>query len=287
MKYFFSIVLFSGLLATTQAFSQDTLFFMNYDTVLAKVITIGTREIQYKKYSNLDGPSYFVSKSKVNRIVYPSGEGDFFNPLQPKTTFEGQQGTIVFVTGDSVYVQLIQMDATSVRYKKLNNLDGPDYVARLQKVHSVNYSTGEKIEYNSLRKGAAPKAPTKPISKKIKINWDVYYYGGKRISSRKVIEKLESVNDAELNEHITQIKNLRRTRNILGYSSLGIGLTSITLSYFGLLMRTFDSNNSLLVASGWGGLTTFVALVGHGGLKPVYHDRLRQAIILYNQKVEQ
>ncbi len=248
------------------------------------------REIQYKKYSNIDGPRYFVTISKVNRIVYPSGDEDVFNRLEPKLIFDGQQerGILVLVTGDSIPIQLLELDHNKIRYKKLTQIEGPVYVRSLKKVHELRYSSGEVRTYNPIRLGRRPiENPAKPFSYKITPNWDVYYFNGDRISPQKVISKLEALNDPKINLYVKQIKKLRRSRRVLGYSSVAVGATALTLSYIGVLVRIMERENRILTLAGWGGASTFVTWLAYSGLKPVYHDRLRQAVILYNQKVEQ
>ena len=70
--------------------TQDVLYFMNYDTLLSKVISIKPNEIEYKKFNNLNGPSYFVNIEKINKIVFKNGSTDEFNYLQPRVDYDGR-----------------------------------------------------------------------------------------------------------------------------------------------------------------------------------------------------
>ena len=77
---------------TLNAFSQDILIKKNGDEIEVKVSKISDDEIEYKKWSNLDGPSYIVSKNEVFMIKYKNGDKDVFNetsitaPTRPSTS---------------------------------------------------------------------------------------------------------------------------------------------------------------------------------------------------------
>lgn len=66
-------------LSATSMYSQDILIQRNGDEIEAKVVKISSDEIEYKKWSNQDGPSYIVSKNEVFMIKYKNGEKDVFD----------------------------------------------------------------------------------------------------------------------------------------------------------------------------------------------------------------
>ncbi|MBL4624422.1 MAG: energy transducer TonB [Flavobacteriales bacterium] len=72
---FFSIILFSA----HSSVAQDVICTTDGDSIIAKIQLIDKEEIRYKKYSNLDGPDYGVSRSMVSVIVYENGSKDRFN----------------------------------------------------------------------------------------------------------------------------------------------------------------------------------------------------------------
>ena len=49
------------------------------DEIKAKVLEINDKNIKYKKYSNLTGPTYDMDKSNIFLIKYESGDKDIFN----------------------------------------------------------------------------------------------------------------------------------------------------------------------------------------------------------------
>ncbi len=58
----------------TFANAQDVIVMKNGDAILSKVQKITQTEIEYKKFSNPDGPVYTVAKSSVVSINYQNGE---------------------------------------------------------------------------------------------------------------------------------------------------------------------------------------------------------------------
>ncbi len=63
-------------------FGQDTLFFNNQTTVVAKIVEINPTQIKYKRLDNIDGPQYVVPKSDLNYVVYSTGLKESFAGLQ-------------------------------------------------------------------------------------------------------------------------------------------------------------------------------------------------------------
>lgn len=72
-------ILTGMFLSFINAYSQDILVKKNGDEIEVKVSKISDDEIEYKRWSNPDGPSYVVSKSKVFMIKYMNGDKDVFN----------------------------------------------------------------------------------------------------------------------------------------------------------------------------------------------------------------
>jgi hypothetical protein len=59
--------------------AQDKVFMNDGRILKAKVTEVGLNEIRYKKYSNLQGPTYVVHKLDVLRIEYENGSIDYFS----------------------------------------------------------------------------------------------------------------------------------------------------------------------------------------------------------------
>ena len=52
---------------------QDVINLKNKTSVKAKVLNVGVKTVSYKKYDNLDGPSYEIRNREVTHILYENG----------------------------------------------------------------------------------------------------------------------------------------------------------------------------------------------------------------------
>ena len=58
--------------------AQDVIVKKDNSTILSKVTKIGETEIEYKKWTNLDGPIYTINRSDIVSINYENGDIDRF-----------------------------------------------------------------------------------------------------------------------------------------------------------------------------------------------------------------
>jgi len=60
-------------------YSQDVITKKDGTDIDAKIIEITINEVKYKKFSNLQGPSYTISKNEILMIRYENGEKEIFD----------------------------------------------------------------------------------------------------------------------------------------------------------------------------------------------------------------
>jgi hypothetical protein len=60
-------------------FSQDLITLKSGQDISAKIIEVGINEIKYKKFDNIDGPTFTISKSDVLITRYKNGTKDIYN----------------------------------------------------------------------------------------------------------------------------------------------------------------------------------------------------------------
>ena len=97
MKNFISIIC-ALIISIGYARAQDIIICRNGDEIESKILKISKTEIEYKKWSNQDGPTYTLEKSEVFMIKYPNGDKDLFKETPAKqddankeTTTEGNE----------------------------------------------------------------------------------------------------------------------------------------------------------------------------------------------------
>ncbi len=79
MKKLTIAFLFVFFVITQTIFAQDIIVFQSGDELKARVEQVGTEKITYKRFDNLNGPSYEVFKWDVFMIKYENGTKDVFN----------------------------------------------------------------------------------------------------------------------------------------------------------------------------------------------------------------
>jgi hypothetical protein len=67
-----SLLFFFACIFTSSA--QDIIFKKDGTREETKIVMIGDKEIQYKKFSNLEGPVYSLAKSQILMITYENGD---------------------------------------------------------------------------------------------------------------------------------------------------------------------------------------------------------------------
>lgn len=72
-----AILLFAMFAALTLQ-AQDIIVMKDGSTILSKILEVNVSDIKYKKFSNLDGPTYTIEKAGILAINYENGDKDTF-----------------------------------------------------------------------------------------------------------------------------------------------------------------------------------------------------------------
>lgn len=78
MKALRFIALTAMCMAGSYASAQDLIVKRDGTVIQAKVMKVGTSEVEYKKWSNQDGPQYSISVTDILAINYKNGEKETF-----------------------------------------------------------------------------------------------------------------------------------------------------------------------------------------------------------------
>jgi len=73
------------LISVFGLFAQDSIVKINDEIISAKVLEIGTDNVKYKKFSNIDGPLYTISKDEIREIIFENGDKESFSNSLSKT----------------------------------------------------------------------------------------------------------------------------------------------------------------------------------------------------------
>lgn len=150
---------------------------MSNDVIVVKIFEVDVTEIKYKKFVNLEGPMYVISKSNVASITYPNNIVEYYGkpkPTIPKPTviakiekdsigsvlpvsavskntitvadlrYQYQSQTLKnnyilhLIDGSGVSVKIIKITEDKIIYRNTNFLKGPMYYCNTKEVVNVD-----------------------------------------------------------------------------------------------------------------------------------------------------
>ena len=76
-------LLLAFCLLSIGVFAQDVIIKRNGDEIQAKVLTVSASQVDYKKWSNQEGPTYILPRADIFMIKYANGDKDVFGDDSP------------------------------------------------------------------------------------------------------------------------------------------------------------------------------------------------------------
>ncbi|HNS17753.1 MAG TPA: hypothetical protein PKH94_01390 [Bacteroidales bacterium] len=86
-----SLFLMGFIAIATAASAQDILYKTDGSKEEVKILQVGNREIQYKKFDNPDGPVYVINKENTVMITYEDGDYDLFSRSDNLKNYDNQE----------------------------------------------------------------------------------------------------------------------------------------------------------------------------------------------------
>ena len=132
----FGLILVSLLFLAFWGTAQDVIVKKDHSTIISKVTKVSSTEIEYKKWSNLDGPIYIVPVSEVLRINYNNGEYDEFVGEKMEDNNESIEGDVFlsveenpeFPGGPAKLLEYIQKNLEYPKSARKNDIQGRVFV---------------------------------------------------------------------------------------------------------------------------------------------------------------
>ena len=123
------------LLVSMVVAAQDVIVKKDGSTILSKVVEISDTQVKYKKFSNLEGPTYIVSISELTSINYQNGEKENFGSSQT-TVIQTQTPSVP--SYENAYNPYVQQSGTMSdtellkAYKKSKKFTNPSRIKKLK-----------------------------------------------------------------------------------------------------------------------------------------------------------
>jgi hypothetical protein len=86
------LVFVTACLLTLNGICQDIITKKDGSEILAKVLEVGTADVKYKKFDNVQGPTYTILKSEIFMIKYENGGKDVFTTGSNSSTNQNNEG---------------------------------------------------------------------------------------------------------------------------------------------------------------------------------------------------
>ena len=110
-----------SLFCSSMAMAQDIIVKKDGSTILAKVIKVGDKEIEYKKYQSTSDRLYSISTSEIMAINYEDGE---------KAVFKGSSSTVQETEQGNNDPKFVQVPVSA---------DNANIIERYNKEYTMNY----------------------------------------------------------------------------------------------------------------------------------------------------
>lgn len=112
ITFIFSLILISFV----NLYGQDLIILKDNSEIKSKVIEISEALIKYRKASNLNGPTYTISKAEILMIIYENGERELFN-------YDDKKQKNIKIR-NAISLELSLQGSFLIRDEPFSNLDG-------------------------------------------------------------------------------------------------------------------------------------------------------------------
>jgi len=140
---------------SNNCFSQDTIVLREGKRIPVKVMEVKKNSINYKKVSNLNGPTYEMDIKEVGRVKYESGAVDEFNPIKGEmvTTESMLFGDIPRMSPsalgrNTIYLNVFELMVQNFSFS-YERIIGPSGKVGLRVPISINFSGNVNSAINS------------------------------------------------------------------------------------------------------------------------------------------
>lgn len=185
-------------LSSSFVFSQDYIFTLENEEIKVKVLEVKTDVVTYKKFNNLDGPTFEIAKNDIHKIKFKNGDEEFFNLLQT----DGITGiNFIFFINDTLFINQITSNSPAAN----SSLEVGDKIIRINKTRVGNFKNPEKAQ--SLLNGA-PNSTVQIEVVKVNTNKTAVYN-----IQRKRVEDFISNTPSSTNNHSVSNNNSSNNNN--------------------------------------------------------------------------
>lgn len=134
--------------------AQDVIVKKDGNTILSKVTEVNSNDIKYKKFSNLNGPTYTLDKSEIMSINYENGERDTFDQTDISSANNKRVGSqrLIKKKADERNAKLIKIYNKEYGFRNIKEKNtGAKYYILIFGAKSSSIMSNEDIEMKIVR----------------------------------------------------------------------------------------------------------------------------------------
>lgn len=199
--------------------------------------------------------------------------------LCSKYTFS--QDTIVLINNEIVIAKILEVAPTTIKYKRFDMQDGPDYIQDNNNVKKIIYKNGitETVPHYAPAPMLFSPKPLYVPNAKFTLSGKHFTYNSKAVSENQMYRIIISVHDQELNKIIRKSKK-NKIFKIVSLAGIPLALYSAQYGFYGWAGdNPFFQIGSVVMGAG------AVACLTTGIICTVKHKKLkRKAVQLFNEK---
>ncbi|MGQ0828533.1 MAG: hypothetical protein ACT4ON_09080 [Bacteroidota bacterium] len=155
------------------------------------------------------------------------------------------QDTLIMTNGNIVPAKILEVSTEEVRYKRLDNLEGPVFITKTTEINKIKYQSGNTDIMNKPKAPVvtAPVDPNPPIERS-----GAFYRQGyqPRMKEREMQTLLLKYNDTQMNYHVKKARVARGMQNI-GFVAIPALAFTIGYSIYAVIN---NNNNRVYNSSG-------------------------------------
>ena len=68
-----------SLCLSSLIYAQDVIVLNDGSSIISKVVEVGSTDVKYKKWSNMEGPTYTLKITEILSVNYQNGEKESFS----------------------------------------------------------------------------------------------------------------------------------------------------------------------------------------------------------------
>ena len=133
------------LAVSATMFAQDIIILKDGTYIQASVMEIGRVDIKFKKFDNLNGPTYLLAQSEISAIQYANGNTEVFpesvKPMptnrQQETTYYQQFSTNNNIGNNQQRFSQTTQNLSSAELMKQMHINSPDLYNRYKSANSL------------------------------------------------------------------------------------------------------------------------------------------------------